>query len=91
VHSTSTGVEDISSVSLKIYPNPFKNKTRLEWGNDEHENFTINLIDINGRLISTWQTTDSNLLIDRGHLVSGVYLLQLKSASQTMQQKLTIE
>jgi uncharacterized delta-60 repeat protein len=56
----NTGVVDfsISKNNVLIYPNPIANSTTLEYTLKNSENITIQIVDIEGRLIKTFIQTD---------------------------------
>ncbi|MBT7618922.1 MAG: T9SS type A sorting domain-containing protein [Calditrichaeota bacterium] len=78
-----------------VYPNPFNNLTRITFGIDQSVFSTVNVYDLNGRLVETlfngkpelgrytisWDATD---------IVSGVYFLQLQSGDKIHSKKVVL-
>lgn len=73
--------------SIKIYPNPAKDILNLEIPT-EFKNFSFEIKDMNGRLISTHENEKT---INVSKLSSGVYLCTVKSDGETVTKKVIIE
>lgn len=73
--------------SIKIYPNPAKDILNLEIPS-EIKNFSFEIKDMNGRLISTHE---NETIINVSKLSSGVYLCTVKSDGETVTKKVIIE
>jgi hypothetical protein len=62
--------------SLKVFPNPFSTQTTLEFGNNTV--LQAELYDITGRKVRSYSSIhDSNLIISRGELLTGVYFVKV--------------
>ncbi|MBK7806397.1 MAG: T9SS type A sorting domain-containing protein [Saprospiraceae bacterium] len=71
------------TMQLRVYPNPFGQRLTLEAIHIEKENnFSVQLIDLQGRMITTrnWNSA-SPLVLDGLDLPSGVYFLRLQQMS----------
>ncbi|WP_265427685.1 M28 family peptidase [Chryseobacterium sp. YIM B08800] len=73
--------------SIKIYPNPAKDILNLEIPK-EIKNFSFEIKDMNGRLISAHENEKT---IHVSKLTSGVYLCTVKSDGETVTKKVIIE
>jgi len=70
-----------SGKGLKIYPNPAKDKIKIEF-NDICENCRVQIFDILGRYQSSEIKFSSNIIeIARSELLSGMYFLRIESAN----------
>ncbi len=87
--ATVTSVYTQTNTSLKIYPNPAKDKVRVEWSSNERA--TLRLMDISGKVIQS-QTLNQNYSdIDVSRLSKGMYLIQVQSAEGLSVGKLLIQ
>ena len=82
-----SNVTDHSDLNIIIYPNPFVNNITAQYNLTKDAKVTVELFDINGKLISTIcnesQTSgDHNLQIDGSKLSNGVYVLKLNVDGQ---------
>jgi photosystem II stability/assembly factor-like uncharacterized protein len=59
-----------------VYPNPFANQTTLRF-HEPQTNTTINIWDLQGRAIKTIYFSGKELIIDRGGMKTGIYILNI--------------
>jgi len=66
--------------NFKIYPNPFNNKTIIEFHNPSNEPFRLTLTDLSGKVVRIVDNiTDSIYELDRDGLSKGFYFIELRS------------
>ena len=66
--------------SIKLYPNPFINQAILDLSKLNHNNLQIEIIDTKGKILREYKNIyGSKLVIKRGNLSSGVYILEIKT------------
>jgi hypothetical protein len=81
----------IHSDEFIIYPNPFQNEIWIKNGQKISKSATVEISDLTGKTITNQALISEeagNLKIDLNALTNGIYLLQIKSAEQTIQQKI---
>ncbi|QQS28707.1 MAG: T9SS type A sorting domain-containing protein [Sphingobacteriales bacterium] len=81
-----TGVEDnlpTSNNDILIYPNPASDFITIE----VHEKTTLNLLDLQGRLLKSLHLTNNAKKVDLSNLNQGIYLLELKNEKETVVKK----
>jgi len=79
VNIGSTGVQSLSSQGLRIYPNPFTNKTIIEFPNSSMEKYQLIITDVSGKVIFIQDNIiGSKIELDRGNLSEGIYFIELK-------------
>lgn len=67
------------SEDLLIYPNPFTNKTIIEFPNSGHDSYKLIVVDISGRIVHIKNNImSSKVEFDRGNLPEGFYFIELK-------------
>lgn len=87
--ATVTSVYTHENSTLKIYPNPAKDRVRVEW--NAKERATLTLLDISGKVIQS-QTLNQNYSdIDVSRLSNGIYLIQVQSAEGLSVGKLLVQ
>ncbi len=65
--------------NLKIYPNPFNDKTIIEFKNPSNEPFRLTLTDLSGKVVRIVDNiTDSIYELDRDGLSKGFYFIELR-------------
>ena len=79
----------IKGMGLKSFPNPFNSSCRIEYKAADRQEFNIDIIDINGRLVKSFHhLSNSGFLIWNGKdennqvVASGVYCVLLKGENQ---------
>ena len=87
--------QSTNNFNLEVYPNPASNIAIIRFNLDKPSNVTLNICDIQGRVIEsskiTKQTIGNNeYKLDCSAFSAGTYLIQLKSDSFTKSSKLVI-
>ena len=75
-----TGINDIKNSNIKIYPNPTNNIINIE-GLNKNENNTIQIFDVQGKLVITKTITEKGT-IDLSELNKGVYVIKIGELAQ---------
>lgn len=86
---TTTGIKDMNGIdaTVKVYPNPTADRFNVSIECTVTQNWAIDILDINGRLIEHKQTdTGKNILweINAMAWAKGAYLIRITSASGDM-------
>ena len=87
-----TSIENLSNMSLNIYPNPANSTVNVNF--TSVEDVTINIITVTGQNIYTEMfkaTSEINKSIDVSSFAKGIYYINLKSDSNNVVSKLIIE
>ena len=90
---TSTLEAVSADLALRIFPNPFKGQTTIEFGLETEGNVSLQLFDLNGRLVKTLETNTAlnaglhQYTLSAEELSAGMYTLRLitKNASENRQ------
>lgn len=91
---TSIDVDLSEEGKFKMFPNPSNGITYIEISNATHQDVTLSVMDINGRLISQRGYDVSGpvrLPIVTNELEKGIYIVTLKIGDTTQQQKLIVQ
>ena len=75
---TDVGTGGMDNI-LTIYPNPFSENVTLTW--NLNENHLVELFDMLGNTLGTWNTANDHLLINAENLQEGVYYIRSSSGS----------
>ncbi len=82
----------IKNAELKIYPNPANDKINIELSEEFYnEDLIINVIDATGSEFLTLMQMNAEKQLDINNLPAGIYLLKIKSRSQTVCNKFVVE
>ncbi len=80
LHLTVTGVEDyLMSVNMNVYPNPTTDKINVQISTMNHEQLLgteIQLYDMYGKWLNTWQMAGETTEIDLSSYSAGVYFIK---------------
>jgi hypothetical protein len=75
-----TNINDISVKKFKVYPNPFSEYATVEFSNPKHSNHKMTLYNILGKkVLEMNNVTSDKIILKRGTLKSGIYLIELRS------------
>jgi len=84
-------VENIVPDGLRIYPNPFNNKTTIEFPNPQRERYQLLLMSLTGKVVRyEYNIIEGHYELNREGIPAGVYLLVLKGR-QVYRGKIVIE
>jgi surface protein len=77
---STLGLEEYETSKLKFYPNPTNNIINIE-GLTKNENNTIQIFDVQGKLVITKNITEKGI-IDLSELNKGVYVIKVGEVAQ---------
>lgn len=69
--------------NLSAYPNPVNDQLTIAVNGIEVVNASLYIVDMNGRLVATYQAYDHTTSISMGNLPVGVYFVRYKDAERT--------
>jgi len=81
--------ELIPETSFSLYPNPFSNSLVIEL--PDSDPYVLNLYDIMGNMLSTETVSGNKVNLERGNLNSGIYFIELRSATRTYNEKVLVD
>ena len=80
--SGALGVSNLDEINLRVYPNPFREETTVDFGRTVDE-VIIKVVDVYGKLIELHELSNiDKYIIERNKKASGVYFLEIESANQ---------
>ena len=86
----ATGIDHLFS-GLKIYPNPFKDETTIDFGRVIGES-SVRLVDVYGKLVEDHVVLDTDrYTISKGNKANGIYFLEIKLEDKIHNVKLIVE
>ncbi len=95
--NSSVGIEQVTASNesmLTLFPNPGNGDFTLFFNSKEGGNGSVCLMDISGRVIFTntigIKTGENTMTYSNNALQSGIYLVQLKTSSETITKKLIV-
>ncbi|MCX6251652.1 MAG: choice-of-anchor J domain-containing protein [Bacteroidetes bacterium] len=78
---TKVGINEVAkskNCCLSIYPNPFNDKTTIEFSNPDHKSYHLIINDLFGKTVSEINDiTGSKVEIAKGNMAPGVYIVNL--------------
>jgi hypothetical protein len=88
---TYTGINEIMSDKIEIYPNPATDLINISFYKRYKEELKLNIYTITGVLIKSETLTQNNQQINTEELSNGLYLVEIKSKDKSAIQKLIIQ
>ncbi|GJM36536.1 MAG: hypothetical protein DHS20C18_55370 [Saprospiraceae bacterium] len=81
-----------STIAVKVQPNPFSQETLLTFSNPGAREFQLEITDLNGRVIRTYQDIhNGEVRIERQGLPAGIYLYRLRGDQALATGKLNVQ
>lgn len=75
---------------LNVYPNPANDYIRIVWDDNNKEGQTLNVMDINGRVLFNKTDFSGRTTVDISQYAAGVYTVQLMSDKEVLVKKFTV-
>lgn len=86
--SSGVGVSEVYKPTINIYPNPVKESFVIDGLSGRSE---VKVLDVQGKLVYSSSTTDSNIQVDRGNLPSGMYFVKISDSNTTTLKKVLLK
>jgi type IX secretion system substrate protein/ASPIC/UnbV protein/VCBS repeat protein len=90
VEGQPLAVADFKILDVQLYPNPVKDKLKIELKNNWNTNAKLTIYNLLGRAILSKEFSTKSTEIDLSHLASGIYLLKLKLGDKTVVKKVIV-
>ena len=88
--SNSTSL-DLKDLDIRIYPNPFVDRTTIDFGRMMIEG-KVNVLDILGNVVDVYELDHQReLVIERGSKSKGVYFVEITINNNKLHQKITLQ
>jgi hypothetical protein len=84
--SNVTGVEEVTSGSINIYPNPFSDQLNITV--DGAQDWSFSIYDLQGRSVLAGNSAKSSAAVDVSFLPAGMYVLNIQRAESMIIRKL---
>jgi uncharacterized delta-60 repeat protein len=81
-----------SNFSIRIFPNPFSESTRIEFNNSTNANYIVEIFNLTGKKLSSQKFNSSEIIIERNNLANGTYIFTLQKENDEIQKgKITVQ
>lgn len=87
----ATALQNTNDTQFNIYPNPISKNAVLNIRVNELDNYTVNIVDLSGRIVYTDKLVDKHTLNISGILNSGAYIVSFVSPKSTINQRLIVK
>ena len=82
---------DLKDLDIRIYPNPFVDRTTIDFGRMMIEG-KVNVLDILGNVVDVYELDHQReLVIERGSKSKGVYFVEITINNNKLHQKITLQ
>ncbi len=94
---TMNDVATESTLSYKVYPNPFATMAHLEFSSAKNSHVTVELVDLTGRVVKSLFEGDvmkdaaNTLEVNSNELRNGIYIMKIKSNDEIYNQRIYIQ
>ena len=82
-------------MNLNVYPNPVHDRITVEFNATASGNYSLNIMDMTGRLLSTAANTSieglNTQVIDVSNLAKGMYMLELRASDSSEKLRIVVE
>jgi hypothetical protein len=86
-----SAIVDGQQISLKVYPNPFREEATIDFGYVVNE-ATLSIVDIYGKLIEQHEISNSeSFVITSKNKASGIYFLKMETSDELFTFKIVID
>ena len=85
----SIGDSEADELAISVYPNPASNHINIR-GLENTQNFELEIIDVNGRVVKKFYEIPNNTSLDISSLQSGVYFLQFSNSKRIFVRRLMV-
>ena len=86
-----SAIVDGQQISLKVYPNPFREEATIDFGYVVNE-ATLSIVDIYGKLIEQHEISNSeSFIITNKNKASGIYFLKMETSDELFTFKIVID
>ncbi len=86
----NTGIDDVSTYSMSLYPNPASSTVTVSIVGFEGQ-AKVELVDVSGRCVATQWTTDSRVSINVSELAQGAYFVRVTGEKATAVSRLIVK
>ena len=88
----TVGTDEVFTQDLfEVYPNPVNDVLTIQMETERLGDFTVNLYDVYGKLITSQKASGDNLEIEVGGLPVGMYLLSINDGTVRGVEKINIQ
>ena len=90
------GIEEkVTEESMEIYPNPFKNSTKISFNIADSKKVSLDVFNIIGEIVYSvneryYEPGNHTIQLEGGNLSNGIYLIKLSLGEKILTQKLTV-
>jgi hypothetical protein len=88
---TSTQEQTSENTAFRLYPNPASDIVILDLTNESNIDLTLNIYNVIGTLVKSEMVKQNQPQINIEDLSNGVYMVEIKSKDQTLNQRLLIQ
>ena len=86
-----TGVNDLATSRIHIYPNPNNGNFEIDLGESNNATTQLKIVDATGKIILNQFFKGNKTSLQLNEVASGIYLLELKTVTETRRTKLIIQ
>jgi subtilisin family serine protease len=82
--NTNSIADAEQQLNVTVYPNPFTDAAVLEFSNTANENYMLDILDVQGRVVQTYgNITTGRVVIEKKSLTAGIYFYELRNSKIT--------
>lgn len=74
-YENTAGIEEVVTNEMEVYPNPTNETLNIRFTNSAIDEKKMTLIDLQGKEVGSWTTTESKFIIPMNNLTQGIYIL----------------
>jgi hypothetical protein len=78
---SSSGLNDLTLAKAEVFPNPAQNTLNIRFA--DASSYKVDVLDLTGRVTNTISNARNSVVLQRGDLANGIYLVRLTSDNGT--------
>jgi hypothetical protein len=78
---SSIGLETLAATKAEVFPNPAQNTLNIRFA--DASSYKVDLLDLTGRVTNTISNARNSVILQRGDLSNGIYMVRLTSDKGT--------
>lgn len=86
-----TGISDLATNTIRVYPNPNNGNFEIDLSGTSSAIVQLKVFDATGKMIANHFFSGNKTSLQLNEIAAGIYLLELKTASETRRTKLIIQ
>jgi len=86
--NTNSLTENNNNFNVSVFPNPSNGKFNITILSDINKQFNVSVFNMNGKIITSFQSENESILIDLNKYENGLYILEINTGNNVIRKQL---